>query len=78
MGSGSCWDQWGVCRLFAGYSGRSGFEAKAVISGFRDVKAVSKAMVIFASPNTKVHSPKLGLVVVTTLVRSYSARKNCA
>ena len=32
----------------------------------------SSAVVIFASPNTLAHSLKLRLVVMTTLVRSYS------
>jgi len=36
------------------------------------VSRSSKAVVIFASPNTLAHSPNVRLVVIITLVRSYS------
>jgi hypothetical protein len=49
-------------------------EPEAVVSGFEDMTVVGEAIEQgrrhFGSPKTSPHSPKLRLVVMTTLVRS--------
>ena len=45
MNSASCWDHWRVSfHLFCGLQRLNGFDPEAVVSGFEDVMAVSKAV----------------------------------
>jgi hypothetical protein len=44
-----------VSFFFAGCNGRACFQAEAVVSSFKDLPAVSKAVAILASPKTMAH-----------------------